>query len=91
MPVKTFMHCCIFNKNILTSEINPISSKVLSSKGFNDTVFHHFLNELKHCNPDMQMELQLQSWSKYMRQTLLFVWNSTIQENFDFCYSAVFY
>ena len=60
MLVKTFTHCYIFYKNILTSEINPISSKVLeSSKGFNDTVFHHFLNELKHCNPDMHMELQL--------------------------------
>ena len=24
-----------------------------SKKSFNDTIFHHFVDELKHCNPDM--------------------------------------
>ena len=28
-------------------------------KGSNDTVFQHFVDELKHCNLDMQMDLQL--------------------------------
>ena len=28
-------------------------------EGFNDTVSQHFVNELKHCNKDMQMNLQL--------------------------------
>ena len=32
----------------------------------------------------------LQSWTKYMRQTLVFIWNSAIQENFNFYSSAVF-
>ena len=26
---------------------------------FNDSVFHHFVDELKHCNLNMQMDLQL--------------------------------
>ena len=28
-------------------------------EGFNDTVFQHFVDELKHYNPDMVMDLQL--------------------------------
>ena len=28
-------------------------------EGFNDTVLQHFLDELKHCNLDMRMDLQL--------------------------------
>ena len=38
-------------------------------KGFNDTVFQHFIDELKHCNSDMQMDLQLLVpvfWCLYM-------------------------
>ena len=27
--------------------------------GFNDTVFQHSMDKLKHCNPDMLMDLQL--------------------------------
>ena len=27
--------------------------------GFNDTFSQHFVDELKHCNQDMQMELKL--------------------------------
>ena len=27
-------------------------------EGFNDTVLQHFLDELKHCNLDMRMDLQ---------------------------------
>ena len=30
-----------------------------SPKGFNDTVFQHFVDELKHCNSDMRMDFQL--------------------------------
>ena len=32
----------------------------------------------------------LQSWPKYMRQTLVLVWNSALGEKFNFCFSAVF-
>ena len=28
-------------------------------EGFNDTTFQHFTDELKHCNSDMRMNLQL--------------------------------
>ena len=28
-------------------------------KGFNDTTFQHFADELKHCNSNMRMDLQL--------------------------------
>ena len=31
-----------------------------------------------------------QSWKKYMRQTLFFLWNSAIRENFNFYFSAYF-
>ena len=30
-----------------------------SKEGFNDTVFQHFVDELKHCNLDIWMDLQL--------------------------------
>ena len=30
-----------------------------SQEGFNDTDLQHIVNELKHCNSDMQMDLQL--------------------------------
>ena len=33
---------------------------------------------------------QRQSWTKYMIQTLVFLWNSLIQESFSFYFSAVF-
>ena len=33
---------------------------------------------------------QRQSWTKYMIQTLVFIWNSVIQESFNFYFSAVF-
>ena len=31
----------------------------------------------------------LQSFAKYLRQTLVFMWNSEIRESFDFYFSAV--
>ena len=30
-----------------------------SKEGFNNTGFQHFMDELKHCNPDMGMDLPL--------------------------------
>ena len=30
-----------------------------SQKGFKDAVFQHSVDELKHCNPDVRMELKL--------------------------------
>ena len=32
----------------------------------------------------------LQSWSKYLRQALVFKWNSALWDNFNFCFRAVF-
>ena len=32
----------------------------------------------------------LQSWKKYLRQALVFMWNSALRENFNFCISGVF-
>ena len=34
---------------------------------------------------------QRQSWKKYIRQTLVFLWNNTTQENFNFYFSEMFY
>ena len=34
-------------------------SKESPKEDFSDTVFQHFMDELKHCNWDMQMDLQL--------------------------------
>ena len=31
-------------------------STEIPKEGFNDTVFQHFLDELKRCNSDMQMD-----------------------------------
>ena len=43
-----------------TNVENQIYISTESSKeGFNDTVFQHFVDELKHCNSDMPMGLQL--------------------------------
>ena len=36
-------------------------------------------------------EFELQSWTKYMRQALVFMWNRAIQENFSVYFSAVFF
>ena len=35
--------------------------------------------------------INLQSLKKYLRQTLLFMWNSTLKEKFNFCYSGDFH
>ena len=32
---------------------------MVSPTGFTDTVFQHFVDELKHCNLDMKMDLPL--------------------------------
>ena len=39
---------------------------------------------------DLTKLQKLQSWTKYVRQTLVSMWNSAIQENFNFFFSAVF-
>ena len=33
----------------------------------------------------------LQSFTKYLRLTLVFIWNSALREKFIFCFSKVFY
>ena len=34
--------------------------------------------------------LQLQLRTKYLRKTLVFIWNSALQEKFNFCFQVVF-
>ena len=41
--------------HLLLLHISTESSK----EGFKDTVFQHFLDEIKCCNPDMQLDLHL--------------------------------
>ena len=43
--------CTQLNK--LTWKIDLIFQKESSKQGCNDTVFQHFVDELKHCNSDM--------------------------------------
>ena len=39
---------------------NPLHiSRESPKEGFNDTIFQHFMDETKHCNPDMRTDLQL--------------------------------
>ena len=33
----------------------------------------------------------LESWTKYLRQTLIFMWNSALRKEFNFYFSGVFY
>ena len=35
------------------------------------------------------IQVLLQSWRKYVRQTLVLMWNSAVQQNFNFSFSAV--
>ena len=53
-------------KNLLHTQLKQTSLKIgiifqtqSSKKAFHDTIFQHFVDELKHCNSDMQMDLQL--------------------------------
>ena len=36
-------------------------------------------------------QLKLQSFTKYLRQALVFMWNSALPEKFDLCFSGDFY
>ena len=42
-----------------TNQENQLHISTESPKGFNDTVFQHFVDELKYCNLDMPIDLQL--------------------------------
>ena len=57
-------------------------------------------SSLTSCFPSQQLRLRLQimslmrnlqSWPKYFRQTLIFVWNSTLQEKFNFFFFQDFF
>ena len=54
--VKTLLHTQLKQTNLKNGRY--ISTEI-PKEGFNDTVFQHFLDELKHCNSDMQMDWQL--------------------------------
>ena len=47
------------------------------------TTYMPFAEQWKHND-------SVQSWTKCMRQTLVFISNSAVQENFNFSFSAVF-
>ena len=53
--VKTMLLAQLKHTNLENQLISTESPK----EGFNDTVLQHFLDELKHCNLDMRMDLQL--------------------------------
>ena len=53
-------------KNLLHTQLKQTCLKIhiifqteSSKKAFHDAIFQHFVDELKHCNSDMQMDLQL--------------------------------
>ena len=48
--IKTLLHTQLKQTNLENRLY--ISTKSLK-EGFNDTVFQHFVDKLKHCNPDM--------------------------------------
>ena len=53
-------------KTLLRTQLKQTSLKnrflisTESPKVFKNTLFQHFVDELKHCNPDIQMDLILQ-------------------------------
>ena len=52
------------------------------------------LNLLVHLAPselEAKTCFQRQSFTKYLRQNLDFMWNNTLREKFDFCFSRVFH
>ena len=51
--VKTLLHTQLKQTNLKNGLY--ISTEI-PKEGFNDAVFQHFLDELKHCNSDMQMD-----------------------------------
>ena len=38
----------------------------------------------------INVTVNLQSWPKYFRQTVVFLWNSTLREKFNFYFSRIF-
>ena len=54
--VKILLHTQLKQTNL---ENRLAISMESTEEGFNDTVFKHFLDELKHCNPDMRIHIQL--------------------------------
>ena len=63
--VKIFFSKRKLGKTLLRTQLkqtnleNRLLISIESAKGFNDTVFQHFVDELKHRNSDIQMDLQL--------------------------------
>ena len=54
--VNTSLHTQLIQTNLE----NRLHISIKSPKEcFNDMVFHHFMDELKQCNSDMQMDLKL--------------------------------
>ena len=56
---------------------------------FRYTLFMHKLTNavspvFKLCFQTKRKELILQSWTKYLREALIFMWNTALRENFDF-------
>ena len=45
------------NQNKLTWKTDFIFQTKSPKEGFNNSVFQHFVDELKHCNPDMRIDL----------------------------------
>ena len=60
----------------------------LNNKDFNEIIPLNFYCDILRRN---YRKLLLQSWTNCMRQTLVFMWNSAIRENFNFYFSAVFF
>ena len=54
--VKTFL-CTQLKQTYLENRLD--FSTESPKEGFNDTTFQHFADELKHCNSNMRMDLQL--------------------------------
>ena len=54
--VKTSLRTQLIQTNLENWYHIPTKSP---KEGFNDAVFQHFVDELKYCNWDMQMDLQL--------------------------------
>ena len=56
--VKTSLHIQLKQTN-LENQNKVLMFQQSPKEDFNDNVFQYFVDELKHYNPDMQMDLQL--------------------------------
>ena len=73
--------------------LKTVTENQLQTKGQIEQSNDLFINCIsKSLNKNLVHALiYLQSFTKYLRQIIVFMWNSALRENFNFCFSEDFY